>query len=79
MCREGKGYLHGDDVGAWSVGDRHPVWEVHAAVTVGPEEGVRVGNHQSPATLPPLGGILWRLHKGDLEVKTEIFFIFHII
>lgn len=32
---------------------------------------MRVGNHQSPATLPPLGGILWRLHKGNLEVKIE--------
>lgn len=64
-------YLYRDDVGAWGVGYCHPVWEVHAAIAVGPKEGMRVGNHQSPSTLSPLGGILWRLHKGNLEVKVE--------
>lgn len=67
-------YLHRDDVGAWGVGDRHPVWKVHAAVAVGPEEGMRVGNHQGAGTLSPLGGILWRLHKRNFgEAKVENF------
>lgn len=67
-------YLHRDDVGAWGVGDRHPVWKVHAAVAVGPEEGMRVGNHQGAGTLSPLGGILWRLHKRNFgETKVENF------
>ncbi|KAA8585461.1 hypothetical protein FQN60_004155, partial [Etheostoma spectabile] len=44
---------------------------VHAAVTVGPEEGMRVGYRQCPGALPPLRGVLWRLHKGNWKVKGE--------
>ena len=76
-------YLHRDDVGPRGVGHCHPVWQVHAAVTVGPEEGVRGGYRQGPGALPPLGGVLWRLHKGDWKVRTDrkelFFFILHIL
>lgn len=62
-------HLHRDDVGPRGVGHCHPVWQVHAAVAVGPEEGVRVGYGERPGVLSPLGGVLWRLHKGNWEVR----------
>lgn len=64
-------HLHRDDVGPRGVGHCHPVGQVHAAVTVGPEEGMRVGYCQRPGALPLLGGVLWRLHKGNWEVRGD--------
>lgn len=65
------GYLHRNDVGGWSVGHGHPVRQVHAAVAVGPEERVRMGDCQGPGALPPLGGVLWRLHEGNSSRREE--------
>ena len=64
-------HLHWDNVSPWGVGHCHPVRQVHAAVTVGPEEGVWVGDCQCSVALPPLGGVLWRLHKGNWNVRKE--------
>lgn len=58
-------HLHGDDVGPGGVGHGHPLRQVHATVAVGPQEGVGVGHSQRAGALPPLGGVLWRLHEGD--------------
>lgn len=68
QCQQFKpAHLHRDDVGPRSVGHCHPVRQVHAAVAVGPEKGMRVGYRQPLGALPPLGGVLWRLHKGNLN------------
>lgn len=32
---------------------------------------MRVGYSQRPGSLPPLGGVLWRLHKGNWEVRED--------
>lgn len=64
-------HLHWDNVSPRGVGHCHPVWQVHAAVTVGPEEGVRVGDCQRSVALPPLGGVLWWLHKGNWNVRRK--------
>lgn len=65
-------HLHRDNVGPWGIGHCHPVWQVHAAVTVGPQERMRVGYGQCPGALPPLGGILWRLYKGNWEMRRGV-------
>jgi len=64
-------HLHRDDVGPCGVGPCHPFGQVHAAVTVGPEERMRVGYCQAPGALPPLGGVLWRLHKGNWSMSED--------
>lgn len=60
-------HLNRDDVGPGCVWHGHPVGQVHAAVAVGPQEGVWLRQRQRAGALPPLGGVLWRLHKRDWD------------
>lgn len=64
-------HLDGDDVGPGCVGHGHPVGQVHAAVAVGSQEGVWLWQRQRAGALPPLGGVLWRLHKRDWDGRKK--------